>query len=65
MGAKGIFFLFKQIPRKIKPMISLGHWGHLMARAASQPQLFIPHYGTLWDNWNIKYVTYIMESYGL
>lgn len=65
MGAKGIFFLFKQIPRKIKPMISLGHRGHLMARAASQPQLFIPHYGTLWDNWNIKYVTYIMESYSL
>lgn len=31
-----------------------------MARTASQLQLFTLHYGTLWDNWNIKYVVVIM-----
>jgi len=65
MGAKGTLLLSKQITRKIKPMMSPGCLGPLMARATSQPQLFIPHYGTLWYNWNIKYVTFIMKSYGL
>lgn len=43
MRAKGI--LFKQILRKIKPMMSLGCLGHLVARAASQQRNF---HSSLW-----------------